>query len=109
MGLAASEADVAIVTTDEARGSLPSDVARDIVAGMTSPSVAHVELNRVRAIEKVLSTARAQDVVVIAGRGPLGATELGGPQLASDEAIVAAVLASNGSDLGDSLRLPGLE
>ncbi len=92
MGRAASEADVAIVTTDEARGGHPADVARDIVAGMTRPSLAHVELDRVRAIEQVLAMARPSDIVLIAGRGPIGASLLGGPGLASDEVIVDAVL-----------------
>ncbi len=92
MGRAASEADVAIVTTDEARGGLPADVASDIVAGMTSASVAYIELDRVRAIEQVLAMARPSDVVLIAGRGSMGADVLGGPGLASDEVIVEAVL-----------------
>jgi UDP-N-acetylmuramoyl-L-alanyl-D-glutamate--2,6-diaminopimelate ligase len=96
MGRAASAADVAIVTTDEARGDVPVVVARAIVAGMTRPSIAHIELDRVRAIEQVLSMARPEDVVLIAGRGPIGASVLGGPRLASDEVIVEAVLGKLG-------------
>ncbi|HVH42315.1 MAG TPA: Mur ligase family protein [Labilithrix sp.] len=92
MGRAAGGADVAIITSDEARGGHPLDVAQAIASGMSRPERARIELDRVRAVERALSAAHPNDVVVIAGRGPLGAPAMGTTQLASDALIVKTLL-----------------
>ena len=61
MGRAARDADWAIVTTDEGRGSPPMVVARAIAVGMGRDAHVHIELNRLRAIEKALEEASPDD------------------------------------------------
>jgi UDP-N-acetylmuramoyl-L-alanyl-D-glutamate--2,6-diaminopimelate ligase len=73
MGAAvAQHADVAIVTNDNPRSEDPAHIAAAVVAGVraTSPSMElHVELDRARAIQTVVTSAAPGDVVVVAGKG----------------------------------------
>jgi UDP-N-acetylmuramoyl-L-alanyl-D-glutamate--2,6-diaminopimelate ligase len=84
MGSAAgSRADVVIVTNDNPRGESPDAIAQQIVEGLRladmpaidAPDLAHarkgyvVELDRRRAIECAVMSARSGDVVLIAGKG----------------------------------------
>jgi UDP-N-acetylmuramoyl-L-alanyl-D-glutamate--2,6-diaminopimelate ligase len=66
-----ARADIAIVTTDNARSEDPASIARALAAGCTQGGRADVkvELDRQRAIELALELAKADDVVVIAGKG----------------------------------------
>jgi UDP-N-acetylmuramoyl-L-alanyl-D-glutamate--2,6-diaminopimelate ligase len=64
--IARTLADHVIVTTDNPRTEDPRAIADEIAAGGTPDEV---ELDRRRAIERALDTARPGDVVVVAGRG----------------------------------------
>ena len=66
MGRVATElADVGIVTSDNPRSEDPAAIAAEIVDGLQLD----VELDRRRAIEQAIESAREGDVVVIAGKG----------------------------------------
>jgi UDP-N-acetylmuramoyl-L-alanyl-D-glutamate--2,6-diaminopimelate ligase len=72
MGRAVGErADFALITTDNPRHEDPDRIAQTVAAGCRRGGRAYVELesDRRRAIERALSRARPDDVVVIAGKG----------------------------------------
>jgi UDP-N-acetylmuramoyl-L-alanyl-D-glutamate--2,6-diaminopimelate ligase len=67
MGKIASQlADLAIVTSDNPRSEDPEGIIDDVLAG--APGL-EVEVDRRSAIVRAMETARAGDVVVIAGKG----------------------------------------
>ncbi len=65
--VAADGADVVIVTSDNPRSEDPQEVVDEITRGLDSE--VDVELDRARAIERAIETARAGDVVLVAGKG----------------------------------------
>jgi len=70
MGAIASElADFSWVTSDNPRGEAPEAILADILAGISLRSKVEHEVDRQKAIEKALATARPGDVVIIAGKG----------------------------------------
>ncbi|MFQ5701912.1 MAG: Mur ligase family protein, partial [Acidobacteriota bacterium] len=74
MGAHAEElADVVYLTSDNSRGERPESIIGEILAGMKHSTPGggrvHVETDRRKAIEQAITTARAGDVVVIAGKG----------------------------------------
>jgi UDP-N-acetylmuramoyl-L-alanyl-D-glutamate--2,6-diaminopimelate ligase len=86
MGRVVSElADVALVTSDNPRSEDPSAIAAEVVGGLELA----VELDRRRAIEWALESARAGDVVVIAGKGHEQGQEIAGAKLPFDDREVA--------------------
>jgi UDP-N-acetylmuramoyl-L-alanyl-D-glutamate--2,6-diaminopimelate ligase len=78
-------ADVALVTSDNPRSEDPAAIAAE-VAG---PLPLDVEIDRRRAIERALETAREGDVVVIAGKGHEQGQEVDGRKLPFDDGEVA--------------------
>jgi UDP-N-acetylmuramoyl-L-alanyl-D-glutamate--2,6-diaminopimelate ligase len=78
-------ADVSLVTSDNPRSEDPAAIAADVVDGLDL----EVELDRRRAIERALESARAGDVVVIAGKGHEQGQEIGGRKLPFDDREVA--------------------
>ena len=64
--IASSLSDLVIVTTDNPRNEDPQAIVDDIVAGGAPDEV---ELDRRRAIERVVDLARPGDVILVAGRG----------------------------------------
>ncbi|MFT5220655.1 MAG: UDP-N-acetylmuramoyl-L-alanyl-D-glutamate--2,6-diaminopimelate ligase [Planctomycetota bacterium] len=70
MGGAVEElADHAIVTDDNPRTESALKIISEILAGMQDPQKANVVHNRKAAIEYALSSAKPDDLVVIAGKG----------------------------------------
>jgi UDP-N-acetylmuramoyl-L-alanyl-D-glutamate--2,6-diaminopimelate ligase len=78
-------ADVSLVTSDNPRSEDPAAIAAEVVDGLDL----EVELDRRRAIERALESARAGDVVVIAGKGHEKGQEIGGRKLPFDDREVA--------------------
>lgn len=66
---AARRADELIITDDNPRDEDPSEIVRDMLAGMPSGRAAHVEHDRALAIDRALSAAQHDDVVLVAGKG----------------------------------------
>ena len=61
-------ADMSLITTDDAYSEDPEKIAREIEAG-SDLARTRIELDRRKAIQRALETARAGDVVVVAGKG----------------------------------------
>ncbi len=82
MGQVVAElADVAMVTSDNPRGEDPAAIAADVVDGLDLD----IELDRRRAIERALESAREGDVVLIAGKGHEQGQEIAGRKLPFDD------------------------
>ncbi len=82
MGRVVAElADEALVTSDNPRSENPAAIAADVVSKLDL----EVELDRRRAIERVLESAEAGDVVVIAGKGHEQGQEIAGRKLPFDD------------------------
>jgi UDP-N-acetylmuramoyl-L-alanyl-D-glutamate--2,6-diaminopimelate ligase len=71
--ISARLADVTLVTSDNPRSEEPAGIVAEIVAGIPPAALSdgsvHVEVDRRAAIERALSLAMPDDVVVIAGKG----------------------------------------
>lgn len=68
-GIAAREADVVIVTSDNPRTEDPKSIIQDILRGIPPGTSIEVEPDRKRAIHRAVETASPGDVVIIAGKG----------------------------------------
>jgi UDP-N-acetylmuramoyl-L-alanyl-D-glutamate--2,6-diaminopimelate ligase len=66
--VAARQADLSIVTTDDAYSEEPAKIAREVVSGVANGRAA-ILLDRREAIRRALLAAREGDVVVVAGKG----------------------------------------
>lgn len=70
MGAAAERgADLVVITSDNPRSEEPGSIIDDILAGLSRPAEAVVEVDRRLAIKRVLREARSGDVVLILGKG----------------------------------------
>ncbi|MBR3589005.1 MAG: UDP-N-acetylmuramoyl-L-alanyl-D-glutamate--2,6-diaminopimelate ligase, partial [Clostridia bacterium] len=68
--IAGNMSDIAVVTSDNPRSEDPQMIIDDILAGMEKcKAKIYVECDRTKAIEKALSIAKAEDVVLLAGKG----------------------------------------
>jgi UDP-N-acetylmuramoyl-L-alanyl-D-glutamate--2,6-diaminopimelate ligase len=93
--IAARLADRVWLTSDNPRGEDPLAIIREIEGGV--PGAHEVEPLRERAIEKALSQAAANDVVLIAGKGHEDYQEIAGRRLPfSDAAVARAALSRAG-------------
>ena len=68
MGQAARPAHRVIVTSDNPRCEAPADIAREILEGLHGTG-AEVELDRATAIRRAVVDARANDTVLVCGKG----------------------------------------
>jgi UDP-N-acetylmuramoyl-L-alanyl-D-glutamate--2,6-diaminopimelate ligase len=97
MGRIASElADEVIVTSDNPRTEDPQAIIEDILEGFSAPCV--VVPDRSGAIQGAVSSARAGDIVLVAGKGHEQYQEIDGVKHPySDAAVVRAALAERGA------------
>ena len=90
MGAAAAAADVVILTSDNPRSEDPAAIAAAAAIGLRSRGASYrVELDRRRAIRGALGEARANDVVVIAGKGHETGQDIAGVVTPFDDRVVA--------------------
>jgi UDP-N-acetylmuramoyl-L-alanyl-D-glutamate--2,6-diaminopimelate ligase len=91
MGAAAGRAaDIVVVTSDNPRSEDPRAIAAAVLPGLQRGRAAIVvELDRRSAIRDALGMAAADDVVVIAGKGPETGQTIGGHTIAFDDRSVA--------------------
>ena len=61
--------DYVIITNDNPRREDPQNILKDILAGVGDNTNYEVELDRRKAINKAISSAKAGDIVLIAGKG----------------------------------------
>ncbi|HUY63161.1 MAG TPA: UDP-N-acetylmuramoyl-L-alanyl-D-glutamate--2,6-diaminopimelate ligase [Acidimicrobiales bacterium] len=95
--VAAADADVVVITSDNPRGEEPRSIIDDILTGAHGSAEVVVELERRAAIGRALDLARGGDVVLLAGKGHEQAIEAGGRFLPFDDRVeAAAALAERG-------------
>jgi len=86
---AASGADFAVITTDNARSEDPDTIADAIVRGWRGGTPFVVEPDRRRAIRRALLDARPGDVVLVAGKGHERGQTIGETTIPFDDRVVA--------------------
>nr|WP_217693630.1 UDP-N-acetylmuramoyl-L-alanyl-D-glutamate--2,6-diaminopimelate ligase [Salinivibrio sp. ES.052] len=67
--LAEQHADHAVLTNDNPRSEDPEAITQDMLAGMEAPERAWVKHDRAEAVSQVIQQAKAEDVVLVAGKG----------------------------------------
>ncbi len=67
--IAESLSDKVIVTSDNPRGEDPQEIIRDIVAGFTDNTKYECVVDRAQAIERAVTMATKDDIILIAGKG----------------------------------------
>ena len=88
--IAAREADVAIVTSDNPRSEEPGAIIAEILAGIDGPPGVEVDADRRAAIRRAVGLAEPGDVLVIAGKGHEQGQEFaGGRKEPFDDVAVA--------------------
>jgi UDP-N-acetylmuramoyl-L-alanyl-D-glutamate--2,6-diaminopimelate ligase len=88
--VAATHAEVVIVTSDNPRSESPDAIAAAVLDGARAGSAAvHVELDRRQAIRQALEDAQPGDVVLIAGKGHEAHQVGGGETIDFDDRVVA--------------------
>jgi UDP-N-acetylmuramoyl-L-alanyl-D-glutamate--2,6-diaminopimelate ligase len=87
--IAATLADVAVVTSDNPRSEEPSAIIEDVLTG--APDI-EVEPDRRTAIARAIESAREGDVVLIAGKGNEQGQEIAGTVYPFDDRDVAREL-----------------
>ncbi len=101
--VAATLADVIIVTTDNPRAEEPAAIAAEVVAGADGPGRVQVELDRRAAIHLALAAASPGDVVLVAGKGHETVQIFGRrSEEFSDQAVVGQELAALGFSSRDA-------
>jgi UDP-N-acetylmuramoyl-L-alanyl-D-glutamate--2,6-diaminopimelate ligase len=85
--VAAGSADVVIVTSDNPRSEDPRRIVDEITRGLDTD--VEVELDRTHAIARAIETARAGDVVLLAGKGHEQGQEVAGTILPFDDREIA--------------------
>ena len=89
MGQAASSADIVVVTSDNPRWEAPEAIVEQILVGVKPSVKCHVHLERQVAIEAALKLAKADDTVLIAGKGHEAYQEIQGVKhVFSDHSII---------------------
>jgi len=89
MGAACAKgADVLIVTSDNPRSEDPEEIIKEILAGIPQGTDVLVEPDRRTAIRQALSLARAEDIVLVAGKGHEAFQEVAGRILPFDDRLV---------------------
>jgi UDP-N-acetylmuramoyl-L-alanyl-D-glutamate--2,6-diaminopimelate ligase len=69
MGAAASQAHIAVLTSDNPRSERPEDILAEVAGGAHGPAIVIVEVDRRRAIRTAIDQARPGDVVLVLGKG----------------------------------------
>ncbi len=87
--LAGDLADVVIITSDNPRSERPLAVIEEVASGAHGGVTPLVDVDRARAIASALGTARAGDVVLIAGKGHETGQDFGSHIEPFDDAEVA--------------------
>jgi len=102
MGRAATEADIAVLTSDNPRTEDPDRILAEVGAGAPAGK-AIMEVDRRRAIERAIGLANPGDVVLILGKGHETGQEIGDRILPFDDREVAKRIldsASRSADFG---------
>jgi len=96
MGAAASaNADLLILTSDNSRSESTEKIVAEIMMGVPETTSTIIEMDRRSAIFKAVHTCRAEDIVIVAGRGSEEFQEIGNEQIPlRDELVVKEAFVS---------------
>ena len=98
--VAANNADFVILTSDNPRSEDPRAILSEIRSGIdhSLADKVQVEVDRVTAIEQAICKAKAEDVVLLAGKGHEATQTIGSEVLAhSDAECASSMLARRGA------------
>ena len=87
--IAGRHADLVVLTSDNPRSEDPMSIIAAVRAGMAPSDSCVVEVDRRRAIQKALSEARPNDIVIIAGKGHETTQQVGDITREFDDRAVA--------------------
>ena len=94
--VAASLADVVIVTSDNPRGEIPEAIISEILAGISGQKAeVRAIVNRAEAIESAINSARRGDIVVLAGKGHEKTQEINGELIPFSDVETATLALRN--------------
>jgi UDP-N-acetylmuramoyl-L-alanyl-D-glutamate--2,6-diaminopimelate ligase len=82
--------DIAIFTSDNPRSEDPAQIINEMVSGLTLPANSTIEIDRKRAIEIAVASAKPGDVVVLLGKGHEPGQEIAGVKHDFDDRLVLA-------------------
>jgi UDP-N-acetylmuramoyl-L-alanyl-D-glutamate--2,6-diaminopimelate ligase len=98
MGQAAeNNADHIVITNDNPRSEAPEAIVADILKGCKKPERASIILNRAKAVVSTIKQAKAQDIVLMAGKGHEDYVIVGNEKIAYNERAVVQQQYSNGA------------
>jgi UDP-N-acetylmuramoyl-L-alanyl-D-glutamate--2,6-diaminopimelate ligase len=80
--IAARHADRVVVTSDNPRSERPESIVAQILLGMPKSEAVAVQVDRAQAIADAVSSAAAQDVILLAGKGHEAVQEIAGNKTA---------------------------
>lgn len=78
-------ADIVIVTNDNPRHEQPDFILQQIMQGFAHPELVFVELDRAKAIQNSIQLAKAQDCILIAGKGAEKYQQIGDEKFPFDD------------------------
>lgn len=107
MGQAVSQADVAIVTSDNPRSEEPDQIIASMVSEIDGLAHVVVEPDRRTAIERAISGANDGDVVLVLGRGHEPVQEFAKGSVPFDDRIVVREVLSAATGATESRRQSG--
>ncbi len=84
-------ANKVVVTSDNPRSEAPESIIAQIVAGLAAPARAQVQTDRALAIANAVQQAKAQDVIVIAGKGHEDYQDIAGTKYAFSDIAHARI------------------
>ncbi len=97
--IAAELADQLVITSDNPRSESPQAIIADILAGVRPEVATHVEADRAAAIRWAIDQAKAEDLVLIAGKGHETYQEIKGVKQPFDDRQQAWHVLQKGADV----------
>lgn len=93
--IAAKNANHVVVTSDNPRSESPQSIIDQVLMGLAGSTTVQVQADRALAIRLALAQAKAEDVVLVAGKGHEDYQEIGGVKRPfSDQTQVGLALSS---------------
>ncbi|MBB1437738.1 UDP-N-acetylmuramoyl-L-alanyl-D-glutamate--2,6-diaminopimelate ligase [Shewanella sp. SG41-4] len=90
-------ADKVMITSDNARSEDPQTIINDILQGISQPQNVLTQVDRIEAINHVVSLAHVDDIVLLAGKGHETYQEVAGERIDYDERALAFKLSQEAS------------
>jgi UDP-N-acetylmuramoyl-L-alanyl-D-glutamate--2,6-diaminopimelate ligase len=92
-------ADHVVITNDNPRTEAPEFIAQDILSGCKRPERVTIMLDRLQAIKTTIAKAKANDIVLLAGKGHEDYIEINHERIPYNERAFVASLYQQGENL----------